>query len=118
MGVCYAAADAFVIPTLEDNWSLVVPEAMSCGLPILCSKYNGCWPELVHPGRNGWVFDPLDKEDMARCLLACAASGDELGRMGLESQRIVADFTPAHAARAIFGACETAMAGRANGRAK
>ncbi len=42
----YRAADVFVIATLEDNWSLVVPEAMACGLPILCSKYNGCCPEL------------------------------------------------------------------------
>ncbi|HOX59468.1 MAG TPA: glycosyltransferase family 4 protein [Candidatus Paceibacterota bacterium] len=68
----YAAADAFIIPTLEDNWSLVVPEAMACGLPILCSKYNGCWPELVHEGRNGWVFDPLDTADTAKRLAQCA----------------------------------------------
>ena len=32
----YAIADAFVIPTLEDNWSLVVPEAMACRLPVAC----------------------------------------------------------------------------------
>ena len=37
----YKAANVFIIPTLEDNWSLVVPEAMACGLTILCSKYNG-----------------------------------------------------------------------------
>src|SRR5439155_13800916 len=42
----YAMADVLVMPTLEDNWSLVVPEAMACGKPILCSQYNGCWPEL------------------------------------------------------------------------
>lgn len=42
----YKAADCFIIPTLEDNWSLVVPEAMACGLPIATSKYNGCHPEL------------------------------------------------------------------------
>lgn len=44
----YKAADCFIIPTLEDNWSLVVPEAMACGLPIATSIYNGCHPELVH----------------------------------------------------------------------
>ena len=76
LAVFYAAADAFVMPTLEDNWSLVVPEAMACGLPVLCSKYNGCWPELVQEGRNGWVFDPLDPQDIVRCLDACVrASG-------------------------------------------
>jgi glycosyltransferase involved in cell wall biosynthesis len=34
----YAVCDAFIIPTLEDNWSLVVPEAMACGKPVLCSN--------------------------------------------------------------------------------
>ena len=58
----YQSADVFVIPTLEDNWSLVVPEAMASGLPILSSVYNGCYPEYVTED-NGWVFDPLDSSD-------------------------------------------------------
>ena len=84
MASYYAAADAFVIPTLEDNWSLVVPEAMACGLPILCSKYNGCWPELVQE-RNGWVFDPLDPQDTLRGMKACIERGPELPGMGNSS---------------------------------
>ena len=93
---CYAAADALVIPTLDDNWSLVVPEAMACGLPVLCSKYNGCWPELVHQGRNGWVFDPLDPEDLAGCLSKCidAAGRSEADRRSRRrSLRISRPFT-------------------------
>ena len=71
LSLYYAASDIFVMPTLEDNWSLVVPEAMACGLPVLCSKFNGCWPELVREGKNGWIFDPLDHADILRVL--CAA---------------------------------------------
>jgi glycosyltransferase involved in cell wall biosynthesis len=104
----YAAADAFVIPTLEDNWSLVVPEAMACGLPILCSKYNGCWPELVHQSRNGWVFDPLDQSDMVRCLAECAKQREQLKQMGVESRVIVSQHTPTHAAESVFRACRIA----------
>lgn len=104
----YKAADALVIPTLEDNWSLVVPEAMACGLPILCSKYNGCWPELVQAG-NGWVFDPLDAQDTVRVLKACIGKASELPAMGRESQAIVAGHTPEHAARSIFEACRIAL---------
>ena len=63
----YSAADAFVISTLEDNWSLVVPEAMACGLPILCSQYNGCWPELVQEG-NGWYLT----RSIHRTLFGCS----------------------------------------------
>lgn len=60
----YAIADVFFIATLEDNWSLVVPEAMACGLPIACSIYNGCHPELVHFGENGITFDPLNLQSV------------------------------------------------------
>lgn len=44
----YSIADVFIMPTIEDNWSLVVPEAMACGLPVATSIYNGCYPELVN----------------------------------------------------------------------
>jgi len=74
MPAYYAACDALVMPTLEDNWSLVVPEAMAAGKPVLCSVHNGCWPELVHDGENGWVFDPLDRDATARVLLTASRS--------------------------------------------
>lgn len=104
----YKVADLFVIPTLEDNWSLVVPEAMSCGLPVLCSIYNGCWPELVTK-ENGWVFDPLDSEDTSACLEKCLAARDRLPQMGQKSLDIVSHHTPEHAAKAILDACRIAL---------
>lgn len=108
LGVYYAAADAFVIPTLEDNWSLVVPEAMAAGLPILCSQYNGCWPELVRP-ENGWIFDPLLPSSVCTALAACANAADLLAEMGQKSRNLLAGHTPETAARAIFGACMAAL---------
>jgi glycosyltransferase involved in cell wall biosynthesis len=105
----YAAADVFVMPTLEDNWSLVVPEAMACGLPILCSRYNGCWPELVHAGGNGWVFDPLDSSGVFRALERCLANAPMLPRMGRNSQVVIGDHTPQKAAEAILRGCTIAM---------
>ena len=105
----YAAADCLVMPTLEDNWSLVVPEAMACGLPILCSKYNGCWPELVHQDGNGWVFDPADTAELAALLRRVRDSRDRLPAMGAQSRAIIQDYTPEHAARAVLKACQIAL---------
>jgi glycosyltransferase involved in cell wall biosynthesis len=112
----YATADAFVIPTLEDNWSLVVPEAMACGLPVLCSKYNGCWPELVREGENGWVFDPVDSRDFVRTLQAAVDAGDRLREMGKCSREIVAAHSPGNAAEAIISACRIAVSAKQNRR--
>ncbi|MBN2320690.1 MAG: glycosyltransferase family 4 protein [Acidobacteria bacterium] len=109
---CYASADVFVVPTLEDNWSLVVPEAMACGLPVLCSKFNGCWPELVHPDRNGWIFDPLDINDLFHCLKRCLERRSRLPEMGQNSKDIVSDFTPQIAADSILRAVQIAHESR------
>ncbi|MBU2623750.1 MAG: glycosyltransferase family 4 protein [Proteobacteria bacterium] len=108
----YAASDVFVIPTLEDNWSLVVPEAMACGLPILCSKYNGCWPELVQEGLNGWVFDPLNPADFLKCLKEAVKARGNLKKMGGESKRIVGNHSQQKAAEAIYSCCEIALKNR------
>lgn len=64
----YGIADVFVLPTIEDNWSLVIPEAMSCGLPVATSIYNGCHPELVHEGENGCTFDTFNQDSILRAL--------------------------------------------------
>jgi len=105
----YAAADVFIIPTLEDNWSLVVPEAMACGLPVACSKYNGCWPELVHPEKNGWLFDPSNVNETVSLLRHVGENKERLSTMGEQSIRIVQDFTPKKAAYTIFRACRHAI---------
>lgn len=107
----YAMADCFVIPTLEDNWSLVVPEAMACGLPVMCSRYNGCHPELVQP-ENGWVFDPLDREDTCSTLRRVQEAYDSLPAMGRKSREIIQTQTPQAAADSIYRACCMATAAR------
>jgi glycosyltransferase involved in cell wall biosynthesis len=100
----FSIADVFVIPTLQDNWSLVVPEAMSVSLPIICSKYNGCWPELVKP-KNGWVFDPLDYENFVDTLNEVWDKHRKWKEMGQQSLNIVQDFTPEKVAQNIYSAC-------------
>jgi UDP-glucose:(heptosyl)LPS alpha-1,3-glucosyltransferase len=62
---CYFAADFLVHPTFYDPCSLVVLEAMTCGLPVLTSRYNGA-SELLHPPEEGFVVDdPHDDDRLA-----------------------------------------------------
>jgi glycosyltransferase involved in cell wall biosynthesis len=103
--IFYRTADCFIIPTLQDNWSLVVPEAMACGLPVASSIYNGCHPELVHP-ENGWTFDPYNIQDTSEILKGIVARKAELPTMGDASRTIIASHTPKQAAKIIYSACE------------
>ena len=54
----YFAADFLIHPTFYDPCSLVVLEALACGLPVVTSRYNGA-AELLTPPTNGLVVaDP------------------------------------------------------------
>jgi len=99
----YVIADVFVMPTLEDNWSLVVSEAMACGLPIACSIYNGCYPELVHDSINGKRFDPLNELDFIETLAYFHKVN--LKEFGQESISIEKKFGSDIVSENIFKAC-------------
>jgi UDP-glucose:(heptosyl)LPS alpha-1,3-glucosyltransferase len=65
---CYFAADFLVHPTFYDPCSLVVLEALACGLPVITSRYNGA-SELLQPPRDGYVIDdPHDHAQLAACM--------------------------------------------------
>jgi UDP-glucose:(heptosyl)LPS alpha-1,3-glucosyltransferase len=64
----YFASDFLVHPTFYDPCSLVVLEALACGLPVITSRSNGA-SELLHPPRDSYVLgDPHDHERLAWCL--------------------------------------------------
>lgn len=64
----YYLANVFVIATLQDNWSLVVPEAMSCGIPIATSIFNGCHMDLIKEGVDGYTFNPFVQKEIIETL--------------------------------------------------
>lgn len=104
----YKAADCFILPTVEDNWSLVVPEAMACGLPIATSIYNGCYPELVTKN-NGWVFDTYNQQSVIDTLQLIVENKSKLKKMGQVSKQIVNKHTAERAAKSIMEAIEIAQ---------
>jgi glycosyltransferase involved in cell wall biosynthesis len=60
----YAAADVFVIPSLEDNLPNTIMEAMACGIP--CVGFNtGGIPEMIDHKKNGYVAKYQNAEDLA-----------------------------------------------------
>jgi len=82
----YYEADVFVLPTLQDNWPLVVLEAMSVGLPILLSRFAGSLPDLILEGKNGYGFTPSDHSYLASLMTKYINNPDlivEHGRMSL-----------------------------------
>lgn len=64
----YQKADVFCLPSLYEGYPNVVCEAMSCALPVICS--NVCEnPIIVKDNVNGYLFNPLDAENMADTMI-------------------------------------------------
>ena len=104
----YGHAGAFVHPATQDQWGLVVNEAMAAGLPLLISTGAGCAPDLVENGENGWTFSPEAEDDLAALLARTTALAPEVRqRLGQRSREIVASFRPEDFAEGLWRACLT-----------
>ena len=53
----YKASDLFVLPTREDEYGLVINEAMACGLPVITTKRCGAGVELIEEKLNGFLVE-------------------------------------------------------------
>jgi UDP-glucose:(heptosyl)LPS alpha-1,3-glucosyltransferase len=85
----YAAADAFVLPSAYETFSMVTYEAAASGLPIIATRVSGV-EDVVVDGVNGWFVEPRDL-DIARRLRELEAP-DLRRSMGDRSRAAVAGF--------------------------
>lgn len=84
----YRKADIFCLPSLLEGYPNVVVEAMSCGLPILCSNvYEN--PYIVEDGGNGFLFDPKKPEAIADAINKMAnITHEERMEMGKRNRQL------------------------------
>jgi glycosyltransferase involved in cell wall biosynthesis len=64
----YTACDVFVLPTLDDNWSLAALEAAVAGMPQILSVYNGASRDLLAYHAPGICINPNDTHAFAQAL--------------------------------------------------
>jgi 1,2-diacylglycerol 3-alpha-glucosyltransferase len=131
--VFYALADAFVLPSLWEEWGLVVNEAMASGLPVVVSETAGCAEDLLDPvnpagagerssfsrlagmglqdriRENGLLFNPESSDELARALLLLESSPELRSSMAQVSQRIAGRFSCDNFARNALLAAQVAL---------
>lgn len=98
---------ALVLPSFAEGLPVVIMEAFALGRPVV-STFVAAIPELVEPGRSGWLVpagavEPLVAA-LGEALAMPAASLDAMGRIGRE--RVLAE----HTARAQVDVLEALFA--------
>jgi glycosyltransferase involved in cell wall biosynthesis len=64
----FAACDAALVLSKEENLPFVVMEALACGCPPLARAVGGI-PEMFEPGREGWLLPVAARvEDAMNCV--------------------------------------------------
>jgi glycosyltransferase involved in cell wall biosynthesis len=64
LALYYAAADAFLIPSLEDNLPYTVMESLSCATPVIAFTTGGI-PDMVKHEYNGYLATYRSAESFA-----------------------------------------------------
>lgn len=60
-----ASSLAFILPSIEEPFGLVVNEAIALGVPLLVAQNCGARDLLVRSGINGYVIEPDNAEGLA-----------------------------------------------------
>lgn len=101
---------ALILPSFAEGLPIVVLEALALGRPVISSRINGI-PEVVVPGRNGWLGTPADVAELVAILAqACEADPAQLAQMGRHG---IADVRRLHHLDTEIDKLEALLAGAA-----
>jgi 1,2-diacylglycerol 3-alpha-glucosyltransferase len=105
----YAHAGCFIHASLQEQWGLVVNEAMAAGLPVLVSNRCGCFEDLVLEGVTGFGFDPENIQQLSDLMLKISSSKIARSQMGNAALMHIQQFSPDYFAQGLSQAIQYAL---------
>lgn len=76
----YSAADAVVAPSMQENLSNTVMEALACGTPVAAFGIGGM-PDMVDHRMNGYLATPFEPDDLAAGIMWLLEDGARHARL-------------------------------------
>ena len=89
---CFHDHDVMVLPSLVEGFGHVILEAMSAGLPVICTK-NTAGPDLFLTGDEGIVVPIRDSEAISTCIEGLMGEKGKVEFMGRQAAFAARDFT-------------------------
>lgn len=91
MGRCAA----FVLPSIEEPWGVVIHEAATAGMPLICTDACGATVHLLHDDYNGYTVDAGSVDQLTQALIRMSTqSGDSWEQMSQHSFELSKAYTP------------------------
>ena len=86
----YSSSNVFITCSIEEGLSMVQLQAMSCGLPIICTPNSGGY-EIIDNGNDGFVLPIRDTEELKKKILYLYNNQSICFEMGMRAQKKVKD---------------------------
>lgn len=102
IAAAYAAADVFVLPSIRDQWGLVVNEALAVGLPVVVSHAVGCREDLIKEEETGLSFPAGDARALYERLSRLANDSTLREHLGTSGSRRMDGWSLSRYARVVI----------------
>jgi len=83
----YDASDVFIFHSTYETFGVSLVQALAAGLPVV-SVNSTAIPEIVIPGWNGLLVEPLDPNALAHAAIELLTHESKRKRMGVESRKL------------------------------
>ena len=104
----YNSADAFVLPSLEDNLPNTLMESMACGVPCVGFQVGGI-PEMIDHRQNGYVARFRDVDDLAAGIRYVLDEADYAGLSKSAVQKVAHSYSQQSVAKRYVEIYESAI---------
>jgi len=88
LAVAYAAADIFVMPSLEENLANVILESLACATPVVSFAVGGT-PDVIQNGETGFMAPAYDCVKLADLILELIFNPNLRERLGRNGRQLV-----------------------------
>lgn len=88
LALAYAAADVFVMPSIQDNFAKTTIEAMACGTPVVGFDATGLKDSVVHQ-HNGYAAACFEAADLANGIAWVLADDNRLQTLSKNARQTV-----------------------------
>jgi glycosyltransferase involved in cell wall biosynthesis len=99
----YSQGSCFVMPSIEEGMAVVQLQAMSSGLPLICTRNSG-GTDIIREGIDGFSVPMRDSEALKEKITFFYENPDSLKNMGINARKqVIQNYTWGHYADFMLG---------------